>query len=120
MSEIIDRVYRQPLPNRFLASLSKFIHSHLDDEALRQMVTDNFRAFFHHHLVPYQRPDLPASFVGSIACYYEPQLREAAAATGFTVGTIIKSPLDGLVTLTSDLAPDLSQRMSKEMNWRKK
>ena len=116
MSEIIDRVYRQPLPNRFLASLSKFIHSHLDDEALRQMVTDNFRAFFHHHLAPYQRPDLPVSFVGSIACYYEPQLREAAAATGFTVGTIIKSPLDGLVTLTSDLAPDLSQRMSKEMN----
>ena len=97
MSDIIDRVYRQPQPNRFLASLSKFIHSHLSDEAVHQLVTNNFRSFFTQHLSPYQRPDLPVSFVGSIAYYYESQLREAASGSGFTVGTIIKSPIDALV-----------------------
>lgn len=97
MSEIIDRVYRQPFPNRFLASLSKFIHSHLSDEAVHQLVTNNFRAFFTQHLSPYQRPDLPVSFVGSIAYYYEAQLREAASDSGFTVGTIIKSPIDAII-----------------------
>ena len=34
LSQIIDRVYRQPLANRFLASLSKFIHGHLSDPAV--------------------------------------------------------------------------------------
>ena len=31
LAEIIKRVYRQPLANRFLASLSEFISNHLDD-----------------------------------------------------------------------------------------
>ena len=31
LSEIINKIYREPQANRFLASLSEFIHRHLDD-----------------------------------------------------------------------------------------
>lgn len=96
MAAVIDRVYRQPLANRFLASLSEFIHRHLDNEAVRQIVIGNFVDFFQKNIVPYDRRDLPVSFVGSIAWHYQRELREAAAAEGFAVGTIVKSPLDGL------------------------
>ena len=96
MAAVIDRVYRQPLANRFLASLSEFIHRHLDNEAVRQIVISNFVDFFQKNIVPYDRRDLPVSFVGSIAWHYQRVLREAAAAEGFAVGTIVKSPLDGL------------------------
>ena len=96
MAAVIDRVYRQPLANRFLATLSEFIHRHLDNEAVRQIVISNFVDFFQKNIVPYDRRDLPVSFVGSIAWHYQRELREAAAAEGFAVGTIMKSPLDGL------------------------
>lgn len=97
MAVVIERVYRQPLANRFLASLSEFIHRHLDDEAVHQLVVGNFDDFFQKNIVPYNRRDLPVSFVGSIAWYYRPQLQESAERQGFRIGTILKSPIEGLL-----------------------
>ena len=97
MPEIINKVYRQPLPNRFLASLSTFIHTHLDVPEMRQLVIDTFVDFFRFNIAPYQRPDLPVSFVGSIAYFFESELREAAESQGFTLGTILRSPIEGLI-----------------------
>lgn len=97
LADVIDRVYRRPLANRFLASLSPFIARHLDEPALWQLVVDNFRGFFRRNVAPYGRPDLPIGFVGSMAYHYAAALREAAAAEGFTVGLTMKSPIDGLI-----------------------
>ena len=101
MSDVIARVYRQPMANRFLASLSPFISNHLHEPTVRQIVVDNFRDFFRRNLVQYGRNDLPVGFVGSVAFYYEAQLKEAAATEGYTVGRILKSPIDGLVAYHS-------------------
>jgi len=98
MADVIDRVYRQPLANRFLASLCPFVHEHLDDEAVRDMVTDGFRDFFRKNIVPYGRRDLPVAFVGSVAWYFQEQLAVAASDEGFLLGNVVKSPLKGLVS----------------------
>jgi hypothetical protein len=97
MADIIDRVYRQPHANRFLASLSEFIHSHLDDEAVREMVIGNFDDFFQKNITPYNRRDLPVNFVGSIAWHYQSELQVSAARQGFTLGTVLQSPIEGLL-----------------------
>ena len=97
VADVIARVYRQPMANRFLASLSPFISRHLDNPQVRQLVVDNFRDFFRRNLVQYQRQDLPVGFVGSIAWHYAEQLKEAAASEGFRVGQILQSPMDGLI-----------------------
>ncbi len=97
MAGVIERVYRQPLANRFLASLSEFIHSRIGDDAVRELVVEAFEAFFTRNIVPYGRPGLPVSFVGSIAHYYEAELREAARRRQFSIGTILRSPLEALV-----------------------
>lgn len=94
---IINKVYREPLANRFLASTSSFIQQHLDFEPLRVMVIGNFRTFFQHNLVQYQRRDLPVHAVGSIAYYYQEELKEAAQQEGFTLGTILSAPMEGLI-----------------------
>ena len=47
--------------------------------------------------MPYQRPDLPVHFVGSMAYHYEELLDEAAKAEGFQLGTVMKSPMEGLI-----------------------
>ena len=71
MPLIINKVYREPLANRFLASTSSFIHQHLDNVLLRKLVKDNFRMFFQRNIVQYQRKDLSIQAVGSIAWYYQ-------------------------------------------------
>ena len=97
LSDIINKVYRQPQPNRFLASLSEFIHRHIDDEGIRQMVYNSFSDFVNYHLSRYGRRDLPVSFVGSIAWYYQDQLKLILQMLGYQVGVIMKNPIDGLV-----------------------
>ena len=94
---IINKVYREPMANRFLASLSTFIGKHLDCEPLRQLVIQNFRQFFRHNLIAYETSHLPVGAVGSIAWYYREQLAEAAAAEGFRLGTVMQSPMKGLI-----------------------
>ena len=96
-ADIIGRVYRQPLANRWLASLSPFIHEHLEMPAVSEIVTENFRRFFRRNLVQYGRCDLPVQAVGSIAWHYRDQLAAAARAEGFTLGTVVATPMDGLV-----------------------
>ena len=97
LSDIINKVYRQPQANRFLASLSEFIHRHLDDEGIRQLVYNTFSDFVNYHLSRYGRKDLAVSFVGSIAWYYQDQLKLVLQMLGYQVGTIMQSPLQGLV-----------------------
>lgn len=97
LSEIINKVYREPQPNRFLASLSEFIYRHLSDEGIRQLVYGTFNDFANYHLSRYGRKDLPVSFVGSIAWYYKEQLELILQMLGYQVGVIMQSPLEGLV-----------------------
>lgn len=97
MPLIINKVYREPLANRFLASTSTFIHQHLDNVLLRQLVKENFRMFFQRNIVQYQRQDLPIHAVGSIAWYYHQELCETAEEEGYQMGQILKTPMDGLI-----------------------
>ena len=97
MADVIQRVYREPMPNRFLASLAPFIHRHLSDEAVKQIVVNNFRDFFRYNIRPYGLTAMPVSCVGSIAWHFRDQLAEAAEAEGFRLGKILQSPIEGLI-----------------------
>lgn len=100
LAQVIDRVYRQPLANRWLASLSEFIHAHMDEPLIEALIVENFRDFLRYNVDPYGRRDLPVSALGSIAYYYQSQFLEALKSEGYTVGKILRGPLDGLVRQT--------------------
>ena len=93
-ADIIQKVYRESMPNRFLASLSKFIGAHIAEEQwIEDMVVDCFRDFFRKNVRHYNRKDLSISFVGSVAYFYKAQLEKAAEIEGFVIGKVLKSPL---------------------------
>ena len=96
-ADIIRKVYHESLANRFLATTSLFIREHIDNPLLQQLVVGNFRSFFRCNISPYGRQDLTVSFVGSMAQNYLSQLEQAASQEGFRLGTIVQSPLEGLV-----------------------
>ena len=98
LSEIIHKVYCESQPNRFLASLSEFIYRNLADEGIRQLVYSAFNDFANYHLSRYGRKDLPVSFVGSIAWYYQEQLKLILQMQGYQIGVILQSPIEGLIS----------------------
>lgn len=101
MSTVIQRVYKEPQANRFLASLSLFIGKHLDMPEVRQLVVENFREFLRNNVKPYGRPELPIGFVGSMAYHYESELREAVEQEGLVLGKIMKRPVSSLIRFCS-------------------
>lgn len=98
MASVIERVYRKPLANRWLASLTHFIYRHLPDyPSLSQMVVDSFCDFLRFNVAPYHREDLPVSAIGSIAWYFQTELAQAAALCGMRMGRVDQSPVEGLI-----------------------
>ena len=106
LDAIIQRVYRQPLANRFLASLSPFIHRHIDLQQVEAMVIDHFRQFIRKNIQPYYdnprlKEALPASpelhVTGSVGFHYQRQLAAAAALEGMRLGRVMGSPMEGLI-----------------------
>lgn len=94
----IGRVYREPSPNRFLASLTPFLYEHLSHPTVRKLVADAFSAFIRRNVAAYDGArSLPLAFCGSIAYVFRDILRETADNLGFTVKSIIKAPMDGLI-----------------------
>lgn len=95
---IIRRVYKEPQGNRFLASITPFLIQNIDREEIHTLVLNSFKAFFVRNIQQYKNySELSVNFIGSIAYYYREVLEEAAAQCGCTVGTIIKSPMEGLI-----------------------
>lgn len=104
--DVIQKVYRQPMANRFLASISAFIHQHLDDQTVRELVIGNFQQFIQKNILPYKRPDLPFHSVGSIAYYYQEELMEACRREDITLGKVLKAPIEGLLAYHAIAAAD--------------
>lgn len=95
---IIRRVYKEPAANRFLASTSPFLLANIERPEIQALLIGAFSAFFRRNIANYTEAEkYPVSFIGSIACYYEPQLRKAAEPFGYTIGSIEKSPMPGLI-----------------------
>lgn len=99
---IIRRVYKEPLANRFLASVTPFLIENISEPSIHDLVLRSFIAFFVRNILQYKEAkSLKVNFIGSIAYYYRDILAEAAQATGCTIGTIIKSPMEGLIRFHS-------------------
>lgn len=102
MYSIIRKVYREPQPNRFLASVTPFMSRNIDVPEVHSLVLGAFRSFFRRNIANYaDYREYPVNFIGSIAYHFRCVLAEAAAAEGCSLGKIVKSPMDGLVKFHS-------------------
>lgn len=103
-AEILDRVYKQPFPNRYLANFSKFLLENISEPAIYELVYNSFRSFFIRNVMQYDKyADYPVSFIGSIAYYYRDVLKDAAKSLSLRIGQITKTPMDGLLSYHSKI-----------------
>jgi len=97
VSDILDNVYKKPLPNRFFASFGKFLHSNLDNEYISKLVKDCFDKFFDKYICKYNNyKNYPIKFSGSIAYNFKQILYLAASDRNLIIDEIIEHPISRL------------------------
>ena len=94
--EIIDKVYRKPRPNLFLASLVPFIQHHREIPQIHDMLVSSFRQFITRNVCHYGHREMPVNFVGSIAHTFKRELSESIEAEGLILGEIIQHPIQNM------------------------
>lgn len=94
--DVEERVYRQPLPNRFLARVSTFLSEHISETWAHDLLFQEFRRFFVRCVKPYNQAS-DVAFAGSIAWFYRDILSEVAEGEGIRLGKIIRRPIEGLL-----------------------
>ncbi len=95
--EIMERVYKQPFPNRYLAAFTPFLLENIHEESIYQLVKKSFTGFFERNIRQYPIIDEKVGFIGSIAFYFQDILRETAEEQNYRIEKIEQSPMNGLI-----------------------
>ena len=101
---IINKVYREPQANRYLASLTPFLSEHRDIPKIQALLHSCFTEFFQRNVMQYpSHTDCEVHFTGSIAWYFQQEVKEAARALHIRTGKFIKNPIQGLAEFHFEL-----------------
>jgi N-acetylglucosamine kinase-like BadF-type ATPase len=96
--EILNRVYRQPLPNRYMASFALFLSENRGHYMVENILEDSFNEFFFNHLYKYKESwKYPIHFVGGVAYAFRDVLKDLCLTYGLQCGKILKHPMEGLI-----------------------
>lgn len=97
-SEILENVYKKPLPNKYLASFTLFLAENRGHYMIENIIEDGLNDFFFQHLCKYNEVwKYPVSFVGSVAFGFADVIKELCNSYEFELGKILKNPMQGLI-----------------------
>ena len=94
-TDIINKVYKEPQANRFLASLTPYIYRQKEVPEVHAFLLDCFETFFRRNVLPYHAA-YSVSFTGSISWYFKEEVTEAASNLGLRTGIFLKNPIEGM------------------------
>ena len=96
--EIMHQVYKEALPNRYCAGFARFVHAHIGDPYMFNMVKDAFHDFFKNIVCGYdQYRNHTFNCVGSLGYAFRDILTEVAGEYGMKPGKFIQTPIQNLV-----------------------
>ncbi|WP_084490020.1 N-acetylglucosamine kinase [Niabella ginsenosidivorans] len=97
-AEILERVYKQPLPNRYLAGFARFLADNRGHYMVENIIEDGLNDFFFTHLCKFREAwKYPVNFVGSIAFGFKDVLKDLCSSYSFELGKILQKPMKGLI-----------------------
>ena len=89
IKDILEKVYRQPQANRFLASITPYIYKVKEEASVKTFLHECFTDFFKRNIMGYDTT-LEISFTGSVAWYFQEEIKEAAEQLNLKTGKFIK------------------------------
>ncbi|WP_126974452.1 N-acetylglucosamine kinase [Gynurincola endophyticus] len=97
-AEILENVYKKPLPNRYLADFTKFLAENRNHFMIENIIEDGLNDFFFTHLCRYEQSEsVPIHFVGGVAAGFSDVLESLCSDYGFQPGKILNNPMTGLI-----------------------
>jgi glucosamine kinase len=103
--EILDAVYKRPLPNRYLAGFVPFLVENRGHFMIENIIEDSFNDFFFNHVYKYRESwIMPIHFIGSVAFGFKDVLKEMCDTYELQLGRVMKKPMDGLVNFHKEQA----------------
>jgi len=101
-AEILENVYKKPLPNRYLAGFAKFLAENRGHYMIENIIEDGINDFFFNHLCKYKETwTMPVHFAGSIAFGFKDVVQQLCNSYEFELGKVLKNPMEGLVAYHS-------------------
>jgi len=102
-AEILEHVYRQPQPNRYLAAFSLFLAENRGHYMIENIIEDGLNDFFFTHLCKYRESRVyPVHFTGGVAYGFKNVLKGMCESYEMALGNVLKQPMDGLVKYHSE------------------
>ncbi len=99
LPSILDNIYRNPFPNKFLASLVPFLYENLWNPYIYSLVLKELTKFVRRNVAMYPGAHtLELSFTGSIAFHFSKILKEAAQSLGYRISSVTETPMEGLIS----------------------
>jgi len=97
-AEILENVYKKPLPNRYLASYTLFLAENRGHYMIENIIEDGLNDFFFTHLCKYTESwKLPIHFVGGVSFAFSDIITYLCHSYEFEQGIILKNPMEGLI-----------------------
>jgi glucosamine kinase len=97
-AEILENVYKKPLPNRYLAGFTLFLVENRGHFMVENIIEDGLNDFFFTHLNSYKESlTLPVHFIGSVAYGFKDVIRALCEVYDFKMGKVLKTPMQGLI-----------------------
>ena len=95
---IKHNLYKQPNPNRYLASFAKFMFEFKEDKYIKKIIKRGFNEFFKYRILPFGKTtDTPIYFIGSIAFYFSEILEKVSKKNHLSIAGILQRPIDNLL-----------------------
>ena len=96
--QILEKVYKMPFPNRYLASFALFVIQNQKDPYLYKLAYKNFADFFDNCILPYENAHkLSVCFIGSVAYHLSDILKTVAHDKKINLDKIESDPMKGLI-----------------------
>ncbi|MBI1783174.1 MAG: N-acetylglucosamine kinase [Sphingobacteriales bacterium] len=96
--DILEAVYKKPMPNRYLAGYALFLAENRGHYMVENIIEDGLNDFFFNHLYKYSESWLyTINFVGGVAWGFKDVLHELCKTYELELGTILKNPMPGLI-----------------------
>jgi glucosamine kinase len=97
-NEILESVYKKPMPNRYLASFTSFLVDNRGHYMIENIIEDGLNDFFFNHLCKYGESwTMPINFIGSVSFGFRDVLKELCNSYEFELGKVLKKPMSGLI-----------------------
>lgn len=93
--DVIDRVYRQPMANKFLASLVIFVSKRRKECA--ELLNEEFDNFIAKDILPYNHCELPVGIVGGVGYEFCEELKEIFLRHRLKLNKVVAKPMENLV-----------------------